>query len=144
MRSNLGDTLEAIAREKAGIMKPGVPCVVARQEAANVVNPVLIETAARVEAPLHLHGRDWQDTAQDVPALPGDHQRDNAATARQTLLTLSDTLKTDSDTIRSAIAQTTWPARLQKLDIKWVPSGWSVWLDGGHEPGRSAGPGRRG
>ncbi len=129
---HLGDTLEAIAREKAGIMKPGVPCVVARQEAANVVNPVLIETAARVEAPLHLHGRDWQDTAQDVPALPGDHQRDNAATARQTLLTLSDTLKTDSDTIRSAIAQTTWPARLQKLDIKWVPSGWSVWLDGGH------------
>src|SRR3546814_6129079 len=52
----LGTTLEAIAGEKAGIMKPGVTCVVGQQEAATIA--VLEQRARAIDAPLFVCGRD--------------------------------------------------------------------------------------
>ncbi len=125
---HLGTTLEAIAAEKAGIMKPGVPCVVAPQPHAARVMPVLEHHAARVGAPLHL----VQPRAHGAPLpLPGAHQQDNAATAHDALMTLPDTLAIHSNTIRSGFMRAL-AARLQKLYIPDMYDGWEVWLDGGH------------
>lgn len=92
----LGDTLDAIAFEKAGIIKPGVACVVGPQppDAAGVIGA----RAAELRAPLVVHGSDWQAapssaagefTYEDasgrldlpLPPLPGRHQIDNAGLA---------------------------------------------------------------
>ena len=126
---HLGCTLEAIAREKAGIMKPGVPCVVAPQPHARAVWPVLEYHAHAVGAPL-IHAQALADGAP-VP-LPGAHQRDNAGAAHMALMTLSDMYGIRFDTSRKRFARAHWPGRLQKLDIPEVCNGWSVWLDGGH------------
>ena len=53
----LGNTLDAIAREKAGIIKPGVPVVVAPQTAEALA--AIAEIAVERDAPLTLVGRDW-------------------------------------------------------------------------------------
>ncbi|HWW26192.1 MAG TPA: Mur ligase family protein, partial [Caulobacter sp.] len=102
-REFLGDTLAAIAQEKAGIIKPNIPVVSARQreEAERVVE----READLFEAPLTLMGRDFdawnergrllvqmQDRLLDLPApsLPGEHQFANAGLAVAALLTLND------------------------------------------------------
>src|SRR4029077_6829579 len=74
----LGDTLGAIAREKAGILKPGVPCFLGSlpAEAEEEIGRV----AAVVGAPLRRLGRDFERPAFPL-GLRGDHQRDNAAIA---------------------------------------------------------------
>ncbi|MEL6774490.1 MAG: Mur ligase family protein, partial [Pseudomonadota bacterium] len=90
----LGDTLAKIAFEKAGILKPGVPCIVAPQ--APEAMAVIEARAAEVGAPLTIAGRDFAmaETAQGTvfedaagrltlpkPALPGAHQVENAGVA---------------------------------------------------------------
>ncbi len=86
----LGDTLEAIAAEKAGICKPGVPVAIGAQPTE--VHDVLLTHAAAVGAPAHVQGRDWTmegrrytdaDGTIDLPrlSLPGAHQHDNAGVA---------------------------------------------------------------
>src|SRR5262249_8331872 len=76
----LGDTLAAVAREKAGILKPGVPCFVGRlpPEAGDEIE----RAADGAGAPLFLFGRDFGPTPF-APALDGAHQRENAALAAQ-------------------------------------------------------------
>ena len=54
----LGERLEQIAFEKAGILKPGVPCIVGPQDPAALA--VIEARAAEIGAPLVVHGRDWQ------------------------------------------------------------------------------------
>src|SRR5690606_32014056 len=83
----LGDTLAEIAFEKAGILKPGVTCIVGPQDDAGL--EVIERRAAEVGAPLLVHGRDWMAwqehgrmVYQDegglldlpLPNLPGGHQ----------------------------------------------------------------------
>ncbi len=92
--SFLGDTLTEIAGEKAGILKPGVPCVVGRQE--QEAFQVIERRAEQVGAPLHVAGRDFDMYEQHgrlvfqtptrlldlpLPRLNGRHQIDNAGTA---------------------------------------------------------------
>jgi len=126
---HLGGTLESIAREKAGIMKPGVPCVVAPQPHGAVVWPVLEHHAHAVGAPLIRAPA----LADDTPLpLPGAHQRDNAGAAHRALMTLSDTHGIHSDTSRKRFMRARWLGRLQKLDISDISGDWTVWLDGGH------------
>ncbi len=148
----LGDTLAAIATEKAGIMKPGVPCVVARQkpEALDVIDAV----AERVGAPLMVQGRDWDVwserdgvTFQDEtglvmlpqPVLPGAHQVQNAGMVLAGLRHLlgpehSDSLEAAE---QAAMVKAEWPARMQRLteghyvDLAGTAE---LWLDGGHNP----------
>ncbi|MDA0997286.1 MAG: bifunctional folylpolyglutamate synthase/dihydrofolate synthase, partial [Proteobacteria bacterium] len=146
----LGDTLAKIAFEKAGIVKAGVPCVLAPQpdEALDVIRA----HAAAVPAPLFEYERDWEAVRTldgltvrvggetlnlPAPNLPGPHQTTNAGQAVALALTLDGFELSDAN-IAAGVANAEWPARLQRL--KWgpaidaVPADWEVWLDGGHNP----------
>jgi len=148
-REFLGDTLDKIAFEKAGILKPGVPCAVGAQEAE--VLEVILARAAEIGAPVVLRGRDWRVASEgvglryedaagavDVPllGLSGLHQVDNAGIAiaalRQSGLDITD------EAIAVGIGQAEWPARMQRLTgrlASLLPEGWELYLDGGHNPG---------
>lgn len=141
----LGDTIEAIAAEKAGILKPGVPCIVAAQTDAALA--VIEARAEAIGAPVLVHGRDWlvrtehgrlvyqDDTCLldlDRPALAGDHQILNAGTATAALRALG----TPVPAIETALAEAVWPARMQRIAegplAARLPEGTELWLDGGH------------
>jgi dihydrofolate synthase / folylpolyglutamate synthase len=146
----LGERLEQIAFEKAGILKPGVPCMVGPQAPAALA--VIEERAREIGAPLSVHGRDWSawragDRLQvqvgarrlDLPlsALPGCHQIDNAGLAVVLGLALGD-LAPGREAIAKGLRDVRWPARLQHLGrgplVERLPEGWELWLDGGHNP----------
>ena len=145
----LGSTLELIAREKAGIMKPGVPVVTGLQHPD--ADAVLAREAARVGTPLSKRGRDWsievtddglrfEDAAETItlpfPSLPGPHQHDNAGIAIAALR--ASGLGVRSDALIRGIASAEWPGRLQQLHGRlagMLPAEWELWLDGGHNPG---------
>jgi dihydrofolate synthase/folylpolyglutamate synthase len=146
----LGDSIAAIAAEKAGIMKPGSPAIVAPQaEAALAV--VESEAAAR-RAELFLANRDWvayrergrlvyqdEDGLLDLPSpkLIGRHQYTNAGTAIATLRRAR--LRLPVAAIEEGLANVEWPARLQRLAAgvlaERAPRDAELWLDGGHNPG---------
>lgn len=140
----LGTTLAAIAAEKAGILKPGRPCVAGVQAAE--ANAVLTARAQDLTCPLFLAGRDWHYRHDNdgvvvqcgasawrlpLPSLPGPHQIHNAALASVALHVL---LPQANDTAWAAVADTHWPARLQRLRHGPLVEGWAgpVYLDGGH------------
>ncbi len=127
----LGDSLTGIAAEKAAIMKPGVPCVSAKQE-RNVVD-VIKGYAEEIGAPLS-----WEPDKLPTPiSLVGVHQVQNAQLAVAAANLLEDTRITEG-AIRTGLENTQWPGRLQRLDhgpiVDALPIGWEVWLDGGHNP----------
>jgi len=148
-REMLGPTIEIIAAEKAGIMKPGVPVVTGRQEPA--VLEVFRAEAALVGTVLRARDADWwiepagtglrytdATGALDLPkpSLPGVFQYDNAGIAvaaiRASGLGISDAA------IAAGIGAAEWPARMQRLTGRlaaMLPAGWELWLDGGHNPG---------
>ncbi|OYW28696.1 MAG: bifunctional folylpolyglutamate synthase/dihydrofolate synthase [Caulobacter sp. 12-67-6] len=150
-REFLGDTIEQIAVEKAGIIKPGAPAVSARQHEA--AEDVIDTAAALAGVDLTLMGRDFdawnergrllvqtQDRLLDLPApsLPGDHQFANAGLAVAALLALADP-RIDEAAMSAGIAGTVWPARFQRLTAgplagKASAAGADLWLDGGHNP----------
>ena len=139
-RDLLGDTLELIAAEKAGILKPGVPAITGRQ-------PSAVLAVLDAAGPLQARDRDWwidqmagglryrdaQGTVVVPPlGLEGAHQADNAGIAiaaiRAAGLGIVDF---------AGVARASWPARLHRLHGKiaaLAPSR-EVWLDGGHNPG---------
>jgi dihydrofolate synthase/folylpolyglutamate synthase len=146
----LGPELSKIAWEKAGIMRPGRPCVVARQpeEAFAVIEA----EAAAVGAPLIAMGRDidafedqgrlrvqMQSALYDLPApsLYGTHQFENAGLAVAAALQLGDP-RIDERAL-GGVAKAVWPARFQRLTAGPAASrvqarGGVLWLDGGHNP----------
>jgi dihydrofolate synthase/folylpolyglutamate synthase len=146
----LGDKLEGIAGEKAGILKRTVPAVIGRQR--EVSAKVIAEEAAKLMAPLFRMGREWQATPTSdgfryesdqitlglpPPALAGAHQLDNAATAVACIERLNAAgFRIDEVAIRKGLASVEWPARLQKLSrgplVEALPPGGELWLDGGH------------
>ncbi len=132
----LGDTLAKIAFEKAGIIKPGVPCATGPQ--APEAMAVLRAVAAQHHAPLLEMGRDWQPP-QTPLGLPGPHQRDNAGIAVAALRAWNPSWLTDA-AITQGLARATWPARLQHLqgDLAARVSPHELWLDGGHNAGAGA------
>src|SRR5512136_2664581 len=81
----LGDSLAAIAREKAGIFRAGVPAVVAPAQPPEAL-AALREEAARRGAPLRVAGPGWPGPV----ALAGPHQRGNAALAAEALRALDE------------------------------------------------------
>jgi dihydrofolate synthase / folylpolyglutamate synthase len=152
----LGDTLAKIAGEKAGILKRGVPVILAEQ--APEAMAVIEAQAKRLRAPLHATGQAWHVSVergrlvyQDdrglmdlaAPRLFGRHQFDNAGLAIATLRAL-DAFKIDSAAFEAGIVNAEWPARMQRLAsgalVDRAPSGSELWLDGGHnaEGGRVA------
>ncbi|MCB9958015.1 MAG: bifunctional folylpolyglutamate synthase/dihydrofolate synthase [Rhodospirillaceae bacterium] len=144
----LGDTLAAIAGEKAGILKAGVPAVIGPQPDAEV-RRTLDAAVARTRADGRIHGRDWtveplaegfrltaDGSTRDLPApaLLGRHQLANAATA---VLCADCVLGPGGgQAIREGLGRAVWPGRLQRLTrgpaVAAAPPGWEVWLDGGH------------
>lgn len=144
----LGTELAEIAREKAGILKPGVPAVIARQPEAALA--VIEQEAARVGAPLSVMGTDfdawaergglcWQgeDRLMDLPApaLAGPHQVDNAGLAAAAAVALG----LGEAAIAEGLKTVSWPARLQRLTAgpyagQTRAAGAELWLDGGHNP----------
>jgi dihydrofolate synthase / folylpolyglutamate synthase len=146
--SFLGETLAEIAGEKAGILKPGVPCVVGRQEAEAL--DVIEARAAEIGAPLHVAGRDFDMYEQQgrlvfqttsrlldlpLPRLAGRHQIDNAGTA----IAAASVVFGDALTQRAlehGVTEAQWPARLERLPVgglhAYVDEGTEIWLDGGH------------
>jgi dihydrofolate synthase/folylpolyglutamate synthase len=148
--SYLGDTLAKIAFEKAGILKPGVPAVLAPQHPDALA--VIVARAEEVGAPLLHYGRDWDVQATEdgfvveadrhrlelpQPTLAGRHQVVNAGLAVAAALQLVEA-GLDEAAIARGLLDARWPARLQRLvagpAVAAVPSGTTVWLDGGHNP----------
>ncbi|MGB4108196.1 MAG: Mur ligase family protein [Alphaproteobacteria bacterium] len=147
----LGDTLQQIATEKGGIIKPGVPCVIAAQnpesQGAGVVK-ILSEIAAQNGSPLSRSGAEWFTHDQgdmfkfvhkDVemilprPNLQGTHQIANAGAAIAALEIIRDQFPVSTDALKSALTKIHWPARLQDLTKEFgMENGWELWLDGGH------------
>jgi len=125
----LGDTIEAIAAEKAGILKPGVPAVFARQRPQAAA--VLEARAAELHIPvrrsdeflirdLEIDARGSRFSGIEVP-LAGEHQVNNAITAALALEVLGVSPK--------GIAETRWPGRLEHISPN--PD---ILLDGAHNP----------
>jgi dihydrofolate synthase/folylpolyglutamate synthase len=146
----LGDTLDKIAAEKAGIIKRGVPVIVAAQHRDALA--VIERQAARLQAPLKIAGEDWTATEErgrmvyqddngliDLPApkLYGRHQFENAGLAIATLRALPS-LKVPAVAYEAGVVKADWPARMQRLAqgrlVDLVPPGSELWLDGGHNP----------
>jgi dihydrofolate synthase/folylpolyglutamate synthase len=144
-RELLGPSVDIIAGEKAGIMKPGVPVAIGAQ--SEDVERILLDQAAALNVPVKLRGRDWDlrptaggfryvDNSGAVdaptPSLPGLFQQDNAGIAITALRAAS--LPHDL----AGLIRAEWPARLQRLHgrlARLLPSDWELWLDGGHNPG---------
>ncbi len=150
-REYLGDTLEQIAGEKAGILKAGRPAVIARQ--CEPAMEVIEAQARRLGVPLTVAGRDFDAYAQagrmvfqdeagllDLPSpgLFGAHQVDNAGVAVAALRALAHP-HVDEAAIAEGVAKVRWPARMQRLTAGPLAAlasarGADLWLDGGHNP----------
>lgn len=146
----LGGSIETIAAEKAGILKPGAPAVVAPQPDAALA--VIEKIAAQRGVPLSVFGRDfmafeengrlvYQDEGglMDLPApkLFGAHQAVNAGMAIAALRAAGRLPATAA--IEQGLVSVDWPGRMQPLGhgplLDQCPPGTELWLDGGHNPG---------
>lgn len=146
--ATLGETLEKIAAEKAGIIKPGTPVVVAPQapEAAGVIDRIAQErgaAAVNVASQMRSHpgsvGPSGQTFRLDGPnhtyevtlPLVGDHQLDNAATAVAVAETMAEQgVEIEADDIVTGLRDVRWPGRLQLLSYR----GRTVLVDSAHNP----------
>ncbi|TIT20110.1 MAG: bifunctional folylpolyglutamate synthase/dihydrofolate synthase [Mesorhizobium sp.] len=147
----LGDRVELIAAEKAGIIKRGCPVVIGAQE-SETAQQVLIETAERLDCPAFVYGQDFlayeengrmvyqdEDGLMDLPPprLPGRHQFANAAAAIAAVKAAG--FEISHRAAEKAMANVAWPGRMQKLPqgrlSELAPKGADIWLDGGHNPG---------
>ncbi|MDR3409083.1 MAG: bifunctional folylpolyglutamate synthase/dihydrofolate synthase [Methylovirgula sp.] len=143
----LGATIPEIAREKAGILKRGVPAVLGFQQPDAL--KVLEAQAAEVGAPLHIAGQDFFVREEHgrliyederglldlpLPRLAGRHQHQNAAGAIAALRLVVPDLATSA--LETGLATADWPARLQRLSkgnlVALAPAGTEIWLDGAH------------
>jgi len=126
----LGDTLARIAAEKAGIIKPGVPILTTTDEPEALA--VIQQVARTHRAPFRHIGpsaRVGADTP--LPALPGEHQRRNAALALATIQVLHPIVPVPPEAIRTGLAGVAWPGRLQTLELS---GNRCLLLDGAHNP----------
>ena len=145
----LGNKLNLIAKEKAGIIKKGTLCISAPQKYE--VKKVLINKAKIIKAELLIceeksffsiiengfiiHGLKNKDFIFSKPSLEGRHQITNAVLAATSLI-LSNQLGVSIDEIKKGINTTYWPGRLEKINKgiinRYIPNSSEVWLDGGH------------
>lgn len=147
----LGDRVELIAAEKAGIIKRGCPVVVGQQP-FDAAREVLVDTAERLTCPLTVYGEDflafeengrmiYQDNDglfdMSLPRLTGRHQIANAAAAIAAVKAAG--FPVDLHAAETAMERVVWPGRLQRLEAgplaDLAPEGSEIWIDGGHNPG---------
>ncbi len=116
----LGDTLEQIASEKAGIIKPKVPVVSAPQPLQ--AEQVILARASECKVPIHFVSERY---GQTPIALHGAHQKQNAAIA---ITALRDAkIDINDSAIARGLLTVEWPARFQRWDQR-------TFLDGAHNP----------
>lgn len=130
----LGNTISKIARDKAGILKPGCPAVSAAQHPE--ARAAIAEEAAKVGAPLGFLDDEDLSAIHPPLGLKGPHQTSNAALAAKALKATRFQGITDK-AVRTGCAAASWPARMQRLSpgpITALARGRPVWLDGGHNP----------
>lgn len=146
----LGNDLAGIAAEKAGILKPGRPGIVAPQ---NEHALAMIELEAKAAgAPLFRAGTEYMAFAQHgrlvyqddyglldlpLPKLIGLHQVENAGVAVACLRRSG--IRLGAEALEAGLTGVEWPARMQRLRsgplLEAAPPGADIWLDGGHNPG---------
>ncbi len=150
-QSFLGETIDEIAFEKAGILKRGVPAIIGPQAHDKALNVIERQVRA-IGAQAYVAGQHWQayeehgrlvfqddDGLLDLPLprLMGRHQIDNAGIAIAALHNLNDPEITIQH-IEKGLSATKWPARLERLGpgalYAIAPEGCELWLDGGHNP----------
>jgi len=146
----LGDTVENIAREKAGIIKPGVPLVCGVTDAAALA---VIEDQARArKATVYLYGREFSATSVESTTdgqtfdftgpfrkyervqigLAGAHQMQNAAVALMSLEVLRQYMAfvfEEDEVLYQGLREARWPGRLERLGDRPV-----FLIDGAHNP----------
>jgi dihydrofolate synthase/folylpolyglutamate synthase len=146
----LGDTLDKIAAEKAGILKRNTSGIIAAQhrDALSVIE----RQAARLNVPLRIAGEDFTATEErgrlvyqdetgllDLPAprLYGRHQYENAGLAIAALRA-TNRFRIPPAAFEAGMTKAEWPARMNRLShgrlVELAPEGSEVWLDGGHNP----------
>ena len=126
----LGEAIEKIAMEKAGIIKPGVPVVTAARAGKGL--EIIEETAQRSGSILRVvTSRDAVSPPLDRTELPlaGSYQKENAATALATVEVLSKEIPVSEQAILRGLAEVEWPGRMQMVKR---PSGQRILLDGAH------------
>ncbi|MDZ7601373.1 MAG: folylpolyglutamate synthase/dihydrofolate synthase family protein [Hoeflea sp.] len=147
----LGDHVELIAAEKAGIIKRGTPVVIGAQT-EDAARDVLIASAERLGCPNSVYGQDffaveengrmaYQDEEElidlPLPKLAGRHQQANAAAAIRALKAAG--FKLDETAIAEGLVSVSWPGRLERLTygrlVENAMDGAELWIDGGHNPG---------
>jgi dihydrofolate synthase/folylpolyglutamate synthase len=150
----LGDTIEEIAAEKAGIAKPGVPLVMMRYPPT--VEKRITAIARGAGAPVAAASGSWmfavepdrliyKDAAGRIetplPTLAGAHQPENLALAIA-MLRRQNQLSIPLEAYAAAATEAHWPARMQRLAsgplTDMLPGGSALWLDGGHNPAAGA------
>jgi len=145
----LGGELRGIAAEKAGILKTGVPGVIAAQPGDAMA--AIDARATQIGAPLINAGTGWRvetDGGEGIvvnagerrvslpaPALPGLHQIANAGLAAAALMSLLG-IDISDEALAAGLRGAVWPGRLQDLSRSGLaltlPPGSELWLDGGH------------
>src|SRR5689334_18315169 len=148
----LGDTVEQVAVEKAGIFKHGSPAVIAPQDYAEADSVLCAQAEAVGARPILVGGQDFsvheergrlvyqdEDGLLDLPRpkLFGRHQLVNAGTAIAALRAAGFG-RLDPAAFETGMARVEWPGRLQRLTKGRLPGlmphGSELWLDGGHNP----------
>ncbi|RYE05686.1 MAG: bifunctional folylpolyglutamate synthase/dihydrofolate synthase [Rickettsiaceae bacterium] len=148
----LGLTLQSIATEKAGIIKPHTPCITSLQ--TQEVYDVIIAKCQKLKAPLFCYEYDFCAQKSELgfvylsntlshqfsmPSLHGDHQITNAATVIAAINLLNHQFKINVQQIDNGLREIDWPARIEKIDnyrySSLISSNINIWLDGAHNLG---------
>jgi dihydrofolate synthase/folylpolyglutamate synthase len=130
----LGDSLEQIGREKAGIFRPGRPAVLGLAPMPDSVWKVIEELGARPVAPgrqyrVRVHGDTWDFACNGLelselprPTLAGEHQLGNAATALAAVVAGGFGLRLDHASVSAALLGATIAGRFQHVagDVEWI------------------------
>lgn len=147
----LGPTLADVAREKAGIFKPGIPALCACEDPS--ARAMLIREAQRIGAPIAMlppvAAQPGTESVPALPALPADyaaviplpgaHQVRNAALAVHAVRALRGPLSTYLEPpaiVKAGLAATKWPGRLERLPVPTAlaEAAPTVYVDAAHNP----------
>ncbi len=147
----LGDDITKIAKEKAGIMKANIPCIVGHQgqnDAKGIIK-VFKDIAKSSNALLQINGNDWDVKEENnqmifsyhgkkyyypLPSLVGAHQVQNAGVALATLFSIQEKYKISDTAIKSGLKSVKWQGRLQQIPAEnfSISNDTKIWLDSGH------------
>lgn len=128
----LGDTIEKIAAEKAGIIKPGRPVITTAtpRHGLEVITSVAKERGSTLTVVNPEHANQPPLDTIELP-LHGPHQRLNAALALATVGVLETEIPVSETALRAGLAKVDWPGRMHRVQSS---SGQTVLLDGAHNP----------